>query len=100
MVDALVNRTAQPPRSHAPRGNASSLTLCVATRGAPRRVPTQERGNERLSAGTIVCRWIAIALVASQLLFAHGCHGDEDHELLGLLTSGSAWVPPWGRAAT
>jgi hypothetical protein len=29
-----------------------------------------------------VMRGIAIAALVAQLLFAHGCHGDEDHELL------------------
>jgi hypothetical protein len=29
-------------------------------------------------------RWLMLALLASQLLFAHGCHGDEDHELFGV----------------
>jgi hypothetical protein len=28
------------------------------------------------------CRWMAFILLAGYLLFAHGCHGDEDHELL------------------
>jgi hypothetical protein len=26
-------------------------------------------------------RWILIAWLGASLLFAHGCHGDEDHEL-------------------
>jgi hypothetical protein len=30
-----------------------------------------------------VCRWLIIATIAGQLVFAHGCHGDEDHELFG-----------------
>ena len=29
--------------------------------------------------------WAAFVLLAAHLLFAHGCHGDEDHELLGRL---------------
>jgi hypothetical protein len=26
--------------------------------------------------------WLALLLLAGYLLFAHGCHGDEDNELL------------------
>jgi hypothetical protein len=29
----------------------------------------------------VAFRWLAFALVATQLVFAHGCHGDGDHEL-------------------
>jgi hypothetical protein len=31
------------------------------------------------------CRWTAYAVLAAQLLFAHGCHGDDDHDLFGTL---------------
>jgi hypothetical protein len=27
-------------------------------------------------------RWAGLALLAAYLLFCHGCHGDEDNELL------------------
>ena len=30
-----------------------------------------------------IMKWIVAAGVAGSLLFAHGCHGDEDHELFG-----------------
>ncbi|HKB37841.1 MAG TPA: hypothetical protein VKD72_15445, partial [Gemmataceae bacterium] len=30
-------------------------------------------------------RWAAFVLVAGYLLFCHGCHGDEDHELFAVL---------------
>ena len=59
--------------------NAAARKSIVAARATSQHVLTQERGNERL-AGMLVCRWIAVAFLASQLLFAHGCHGDEDHE--------------------
>jgi hypothetical protein len=28
-------------------------------------------------------KWLFAAWLAATLLFAHGCHGDEDHELFG-----------------
>lgn len=28
-----------------------------------------------------VMRWVALVLLAGYLVFAHGCHGDEDDEL-------------------
>jgi hypothetical protein len=31
------------------------------------------------------CRWLILAALAAQLVFAHGCHGDEDHELFGIV---------------
>lgn len=34
-----------------------------------------------------VVRWLAFALLAGHLLFAHGCHGDEDHELFARLAA-------------
>jgi hypothetical protein len=37
-----------------------------------------ERGNQRV---VIWAKWLLAAWVAGALLFAHGCHGDEDHEL-------------------
>jgi hypothetical protein len=30
-------------------------------------------------------RWAAALVVAAHLLFAHGCHGDEDNELFGVV---------------
>jgi hypothetical protein len=30
--------------------------------------------------------------LAAQLLFAHGCHGDEDHELFGGLWQLVSWL--------
>jgi Flp pilus assembly protein protease CpaA len=38
--------------------------------------------------------WIKVlfaAFVLASLLFAHGCHGDEDHELFTTLAT---WVSP------
>ncbi len=32
-----------------------------------------------------VCRWLILAALTGQLVFAHGCHGDEDHELFGAI---------------
>lgn len=29
-------------------------------------------------------RWVTLTLTVALLLLAHGCHGDEDHELLNL----------------
>jgi hypothetical protein len=40
-------------------------------------------------AGAMICtvvRWGALLLLLTQFLFAHGCHGDEDHELFGIAT--------------
>jgi hypothetical protein len=33
-----------------------------------------------------VIRWGTLLLLVTQFLFAHGCHGDEDHELFGIAT--------------
>jgi hypothetical protein len=30
-------------------------------------------------------RWLLLAALLGQLVFAHGCHGDEDHELFGVV---------------
>lgn len=46
------------------------------------RVPTETRTRRRL------LTWVrrgALALLTAHLLFAHGCHGDEDHELFGVV---------------
>jgi hypothetical protein len=34
----------------------------------------------------VFARWVAFVLLAGHLLFAHGCHGDEDHELFGAVS--------------
>lgn len=52
--------------------------------------PTTERAAARR---LHVVRWLAAALVAAYLLFAHGCHGDEDHELFALRTDAVQGVP-------
>ncbi len=39
-----------------------------------------EFGNEALFA---ILKWALAAWVLASLLFAHGCHGNEDHELFG-----------------
>ena len=58
-----------------------------------------EPGGPELRRVTDVCRCAILLALAAQLLFAHGCHGDEDHELFGLiqhLTAESASAAPWG----
>ncbi len=32
-----------------------------------------------------VLKWALAVWVLASLLFAHGCHGDEDHELFGVI---------------
>ncbi len=64
------------PRSHAPRGNALPATLRVAASLTQR---------PRVCRVSRACRWLALAALAAALLYAHGCHGDEDHELFGLV---------------
>ncbi len=39
------------------------------------------------AARTGFLRLVLAALLLASLLFAHGCHGDEDHELFGWLRS-------------
>jgi hypothetical protein len=40
------------------------------------------RGAEPRPPGFTWVAWSALALLAGYLLFCHGCHGDEDNELL------------------
>jgi hypothetical protein len=45
--------------------------------------------REEAPAREFVCRlvrWGALLLLVTQFLFAHGCHGDEDHELFGIVS--------------
>lgn len=35
----------------------------------------------------VFAKWLIAAFVLASLLFAHGCHGDEDHELFTMLIS-------------
>ena len=42
----------------------------------------QSRARPILPTGRAAFRWGVLIALAAQLLFAHGCHGDEDHELL------------------
>jgi hypothetical protein len=41
--------------------------------------------KEEQQSGPAWARFVAMALLAGYLLFAHGCHGDEDNELLDTL---------------
>jgi len=41
--------------------------------------------NASLLRLTVAFRWAVLVALLSQLLFAHGCHGDEDHELFGVI---------------
>jgi hypothetical protein len=34
----------------------------------------------------LIFKWALAAAVLASLLFAHGCHGNEDHELLATLS--------------
>jgi hypothetical protein len=43
-------------------------------------LPAQMPDPPRLPAQTL--RWFALGLLGGYLLFCHGCHGDEDNELL------------------
>lgn len=52
------------------------------------------RTTERAAPALSVLRWLAAALVAAYLLFAHGCHGDEDNELFARLTNRTHRVTP------
>ena len=45
---------------------------------------TRDRSTTQ-SRWTAVLRWLALAWVGAGLLFAHGCHGNEDHELFTAL---------------
>jgi hypothetical protein len=45
-----------------------------------------EKATPRWVSGlTIALRWAVFVGLMTQMLFAHGCHGDEDHELLGIV---------------
>src|SRR6266851_83105 len=37
-------------------------------------------------------RWLILALLGGYFLFCHGCHGDEDNELLGALGSAGSFM--------
>jgi hypothetical protein len=41
----------------------------------------------------IVFRLVLVVLLVARLLFAHGCHGDEDHELFGAIQRALAKAP-------
>ncbi len=45
--------------------------------------PHAERGNEGLF---LILKWALAAGMLASLLFAHGCHGDEDHELFTVVS--------------
>lgn len=47
----------------------------------------EARNPSRANAGglMVVAKWLIAAFVLASLLFAHGCHGDEDHELFTML---------------
>jgi hypothetical protein len=91
------------PRSHGLRGNAltgRSASRVVAPRRAAERLGRAfpRRAWER--GGGVLRLWklATVLAVAGYLLFAHGCHGDEDNELL-LRTrvtiqqkAGAAWL--------
>jgi hypothetical protein len=42
-----------------------------------------EKRSSRWDAVPVVARFALALLLAGYLLFAHGCHGDEDNELFG-----------------
>ncbi len=44
------------------------------------------RAPAAMRAMAVLLRWAAFITVAAQLLFAHGCHGDEDHELFAAIS--------------
>src|SRR5712692_2423416 len=37
-------------------------------------------------------RWLILGLLGGYFLFCHGCHGDEDNELLGALGSSGSFT--------
>jgi len=42
--------------------------------------------NPRLRVGLVsLLKWVLAAWVLASVLFAHGCHGDEDHELYNVI---------------
>jgi len=63
--------------------------------------PVQSARDSLYRVGLAFRRALLVALIG-QLLFAHGCHGDEDHELFSTVAEFSAESPtpsPSGRAA-
>jgi hypothetical protein len=46
-------------------------------------VLASEKCSSRWDAVPVVARFALALLLAGYLLFAHGCHGDEDNELFG-----------------
>ncbi len=47
--------------------------------------PKVDRGASQTFAPTLL-KWLAAAWLGASLLFAHGCHGNEDHELFAAIT--------------
>jgi hypothetical protein len=51
------------------------------------------RLSSRREQALAILRCVALALLAGHLLFAHGCHGDEDHELFTRLAVAEIATP-------
>jgi hypothetical protein len=55
---------------------AKGASIRIAWLNLPARRPDAPRFRAR------TMRWLVLALLGGYLLFCHGCHGDEDNELL------------------
>jgi hypothetical protein len=80
---------ANKPEAQAKEKVPPSLALqaCVGERFAMHGRPIGKPGRHSpalrdLGIVAILFRWAVLAMLAAHLLFAHGCHGGEDHELL------------------
>jgi hypothetical protein len=51
-----------------------------------RAIPKQQLAGKTC---TLLAKWTLATALLGSMLFAHGCHGDEDHELL---TRAAAWL--------
>jgi hypothetical protein len=58
--------------------------------------PIVPETEQRMRWAAVLCRWALLAALTAHLLFAHGCHGDEDHELFGAVSGAPA---PRGESA-
>jgi hypothetical protein len=54
--------------------------------------PRTNRPEEGQGGGKGRWQWIVFLLLAGFLLFAHGCHGDEDNELFAWIRAACSWL--------